>query len=244
MTRGGLVLVHGLFVDRRANPSAGLEHACARRAAALAEHGTALGVRDYDWVDGRRKRVANRLSRAARGTAPAVDAAEIIELDEETLRAALADSSARECLEELAGCAQDGFDPTRSFVVMGAPRPMLEGPPTGQRVLWFGYGSSDLSESEFIEHYTRHHGPLFAGHASLVGLRRYRQVPNEQGALCDSLRELGLGQATPPAVFAELYTGRPPLDPRSLRAQRSALKEIRIDEQRHIDFGRSMLLLA
>ncbi len=60
----------------------------------------------------------------------------------------------------------------------------------------------------------------------------------------DSLRELGLGQATPPAVFAELYTGRPPLDPRSLRAQRSALKEIRIDEQRHIDFGRSMLLLA
>ena len=244
MTGGGLVLVHGLFVDRRTNPSGDIEHARARRAAAIAEHGTVLGVRDYEWVDGRRKRVAYRLLRAARGTAPAVDAVEIVELDEGTLRAALADPSSRSRLQELAVSTPYGIDPARSFVVMGTPHRLLEGPTTGQRMLWFGYGAGHLSESEFIAHYTEHHGPLFAGHAPLVGLHRYEQIPNEQSELCDSLRKLGLGQATPPAVFAELYTGRPPLDPRRLRAQRSALAEIRVDEKRHIDFGRSMLLLA
>jgi hypothetical protein len=38
--------------------------------------------------------------------------------------------------------------------------------------------------------------------------------------------------------------GRPPLGPAGLRSRRSARREIRIDEQRHIDFPRSMLLLA
>jgi hypothetical protein len=127
---------------------------------------------------------------------------------------------------------------------MGAPRQLLEGPPNGQRVLWFGYGSSQLGQAAFVAHYTAHHGPLVAGHAPLLGLRRYRHVPNEQGALCDSLRRLGLGHGAAPAVFAELFIGRPPLDVTSLRAQPTALREIRIDEKRHIDFRRSMLLLT
>jgi hypothetical protein len=83
-----------------------------------------------------------------------------------------------------------------------------------------------------------------AGNAQALGVRRYRQVASEQDTLCDSLRELGLGQANPPAVFAELVMGTPPLNIASLRARRLATREIKADEKRHIDFARSMLLLA
>lgn len=244
MTGNGLVLVHGLFVDHDAEPSADLEQVRVRRASAVAEHGASSGIRRYEWIDGGRKPLANRMLRTMRGTARAVDAAEIVELDDERLRAALAAPASRICLENLAGCAPYGLDPARSFVVVGTPRLLLDGPRNGQRILWFGVGAERLGESAFIQHYTEHHGPLFAGHAPLVGLRRYSQVPDEQRELGDALRELGLGHAPPPSVFAELYTGRPSLDPRSLRAQRAALKEIRDDERRHIDFERSMLLLA
>ena len=101
-----------------------------------------------------------------------------------------------------------------------------------------------LRDAQFVAHYTGHHGPLVARHARVLGLRRYRQVPGEKGGLCEQLRELGLGCGEAPAVFAELYAGAPPMDPASLRARRDATREIKQDEKRHIDFGRSMLLLA
>ena len=236
-----LILVHGLY--RLADASATRDDH-ARRSRAFAEYGAALGVRDYDWVDGSKKAMANRLLRLARGTAPAVDAVEIVGLDAASFRASLLEDSTRAQWREMASCTPDGFDATRSFVLIGAPLQLLEGAASGQRVIWFGRGLAELSEAEFVAHYTGRHGPLVAGYAKYLGLRRYRQVPAGEAGLCEALRELGLGQANAPAVFAELVVGPPRLTLASLRARRRATREIKIDEQRHIDFQRSMLLLA
>jgi hypothetical protein len=239
-----LILVQGLFTTAETSAAGGTGNIRARRAKAFAEYGEALGVRGYEWVDGHGKALVNRMLRMARGTARAADAVEIIELEEEAVRASLADKSARGRWQKMAACAPYDLDSARSFILMGKPRQLLEDSASGQRVLWFGRGLGHLSEAEFVAHYTGHHGPLVAGYAHAIGLRRYRQVPGEEGALCGSLRELGLGQAAAPAVFAELVMGRPPLRLASLRERRVASREIKADEKRHIDFHRSMLLLA
>jgi hypothetical protein len=234
-----LILVHGLFACNKA-----IAPDNAARAEAIAEHGEAIGVCGYEWVTGRGKRLANSLLRLARGTARAVDAVEIIELDETTVRASLADKSTRVRWQNMLSCEPYGIDAERSFILMGTPRQLLEGSASGQRLLWFGRGPAQLTEPEFIQHYTGHHGPLVAKYAQPLGLLRYRQVPSEQGALCESLRELGLGKAIAPAVFAELVMGSPPLNFDSLRLRRIANQEIKADEKRHIDFRHSMLLLV
>lgn len=232
-----ITLIHGLF-------AAGDEQARHRRAQAFAKYGEALGVRHYEWVEGRDKKLGNRLLRLLRGTARAIEAVEVIELDEAAVRATLEKQSTRTRWQHMAGCDSYGLDPARAFILAGAPRLLLDGSPDGMRVLWFGRGLSHLSEAEFIAHYTGNHGPLVAGNATLLGMRRYQQVPNEQHGLCATLRELGMGQSGPPAVFAELISGKPPFNLASLRARRAALREIGLDEKRHIDFGCSMLLLA
>jgi hypothetical protein len=234
-----LILVHGLFTRSKA-----IAPENAARAKAIAEYGDALGVCDYEWISGRGKKLANRVLQFARGTARAVDAVEIIELNEATVRASLADESTRMRWQKMLSCAPYGLDAARSFILIGTPRQQVEGSASGQRLLWFGRGLSQLTETEFVEHYTGYHGPLVARYAQPLGLRQYRQVPSEQGALCDSLRELGLGRAIAPPVFAELVMSTPPLNRASLRTRRSANREIEADEKRHIDFGHSMLLLV
>ena len=244
MPKPSLVLIHGLFALREADVSVAAVSAQEHRERAFREHGATLGVSDYEWVNGRGKGVANRLLRLARRTAPAPDAVEIIELDEAAFRASLVKKSAQERWREIASCEPYGLDAARSFILIGSPIQLLEGCARGQRVLWFGRGLSHLSDAEFVAHYTGHHGPLVAAHARPLGLRWYRQVPGEEGELCAALRGLGLGQANAPAVFAELIAGTPPLSIASLRARRRANREIATDEKRHIDFPRSMLLLA
>jgi hypothetical protein len=244
MHNASLVLVQGLFSSRAGNASGGISSAQSHRTEAFGEYGHALGVRCYEWVDGQGRVLANRLLRLARGTAPAVDAVEIIELDAARFRASLDTEAGREGWQKVASCEPSGFDASRSFILIGAPIQLLEGSAQGQRVLWFGCGLSTLDEAEFVAHYTGHHGPLVAGYAAELGLKRYRQVPGEESELCHALRELGLGKATAPSVFAELFMGLPPLDFTGLRARRSVTRKIKQDEKRHIDFRRSMLLLA
>jgi hypothetical protein len=243
MKDSNLILVHGLFLSKAGAVPDGLSGACASRSEAFAMYGEGLGVRHYECIVGNQKVLANRLLQLARGTARAVDAVEIIELAEEAVQVSLAEESARACWQKIAACTPYGFDPGRSFILIGKLRQLLSGPVNGQRVLWFGSGLSRLSEAEFIAHYTGHHGPLVASNAQSLGVRRYRQVASEQSALCDSLRKLGLGRATPPPVFADLVMGTPPLNFASLRARRLATQAIKADEKRHIDFSRSMLLL-
>jgi hypothetical protein len=235
-----LVLVHGLFAPDRGPLSAARE----QRAGAFGEHGPALGVFSYEWVDGHRRAIANRMLRRMRGTARAVDAVEIIALDEDVVRASLATGPGREHWRQTAGCKPFGLDAANSFILIGAPRQLLQGPRNGQRVLWFGNGLGQLSTEEFVAHYTTGHGPLVASHAREIGLRSYRQVPAERDDLCESLRALGMGAAPAPAVFAELVMGAPPLSLGGLVARRAATREITADEKRHIDFSRSMLLLT
>ena len=214
------------------------------RTKAIAVHGENLGVRHYEWVEGKGKLLANSFLRLARGTAQPVDAVEIIELDEEAIRNSLIDKSVRAGWKKMLSCAPYGFDPKRSFILIGKLRQLVSGPMTGQRVLWFGCGLGQLSEAEFVAHYTGHHGPLVAENAHPLGIRRYRQVVSEQESLCESLRELGLGQAIPPPVFAELVMGKPPFNLACFQSRRVAKREIKADEKRHIDFPRSMLLLV
>lgn len=239
MMQARLTLVHGVFARNKATMP---DHSV--RARAIAEHGETLGVCDYEWISGRKKRLANRFLQRARGTARAVDAIEIIEMDEVKVRTSLADASTRALWQQILSCAPYELDTARSFILIGTARPRVEGPAAGQRLLWFGRGSDDLTEAEFIDHYIGHHGPLVATYAQALGLRRYRQIACEQDALCDSLRELGLGQAAAPPVFAELFMGTPPFSPASIRLRRTANREIKADEKRHIDFSQSMLLLV
>lgn len=243
-TRGtDLVLVQGLSEagspgSRRATQSR------KRRYSEINRHGPGLGVIDYKWVDGHGRRVANRLLRRMRKTAVPPDAVEIMAIDDGGLRESLACEAGRARWRELLGCEPGVYNRDSSFILMGRPRIHLEGNGSGQRLLWFGNGLDHLSRAEFIAHYTACHGPLVAGHAQLIGMRSYRQVPDEEDAYCESLRELGLGAATPPAVFGELVMGAPAFSLTTLRDRRAAAREIEADEKRHINFGKSMLLLT
>lgn len=238
-----LVLVQGIY---------GVSHpssCCAaryqeQRNAAVVQHGPGLGVVGYARLDGRGRRLANRLLQWKRGTSPPPHAVEIVRIEEGRLRASLATEAGRARWHELLGCELGMHDRERSFILMGRPYVQLEGDDGGQQLLWFGNGLDHLSRAEFIRHYTCHHGPLVAGYANLIGLRSYRQVPDEEEALCAVLRELGLGQAPPPAVFGQLAVGLPTLSPRAQGDRRAAGREIASDEQRHINFRKSMLLLA
>lgn len=243
--KADVVLVHGIF----SSPENGLDRKTRHRISkarrdAFEKHAGSLGVRSYQWLDGCDKPLANKMLARMRGTAPTIDAVEIIALHGKSVDAALACKAGRSLWQEAAAREANALDPNRSFILAGSTRQLLEGSEGGQRLIWFGNGLSQLSREEFIAHYTGRHGPLVAGYAELMGLRRYRQVPDEQQPLCATLRELGLGQASPPAVFAELVMGRPSIRLSSLRAYRAATREIKDDEKRHIDFGRSMLLLV
>lgn len=244
MIEPNLILVHGLFRSRETMVEGSISLPHSMRARSVAEHGENLGVRHYEWVEGNGRLLANSLLRLARGTAHPVDAVEVIELDEEAIRNSLIDKAGQADWKRMLSCVPYGFDPQRSFILIGKLRQLVGGPMIGQRVLWFGCGLSQLSEAEFVAHYTGHHGPLVAESAHPLGIRRYRQVASEQESLCNSLRELGLGQATPPPVFAELVMGKPPFNLACFHARRVAKREIKADEKRHIDFSRSMLLLV
>lgn len=242
--KADLVLVHGIFSALNSGfNKKRRDRIRSARGKAFATHADTLGVCSHEWLDGLQRPLANRMLARMRGTAPAVDAVEIISVDSESLHRVLGSNAGRALWREAAACEPYDLDPARSFVLMGSPRRLIAGSAGGQRLIWFGNGLSELSRAEFIAHYTTRHGPLVAGHARLIGLRRYQQVPDEQEEFCASLRQLGLGQATPPATFAELFMGAPSMGLSSLRAYRQATREIKADEKQHIDFARSMLLL-
>jgi len=238
-----LVLVQGLYNEERLGSGRSIASR-EQRYRDITQHSQTLGVVSYEWVDGHAQGMANRLLRRMRGTACPPDAVEILSIDESGLRNSLAGEAGRAQWRAFLGCESGGYDVARSFILMGATLRLLEGDGGRQRILWFGNGLDQLSRAEFIEHYTTRHGPLVAGHAPVIGLRSYRQVPAEQGELCCSLRELGLGRAPSPAVFAELTMGAPPFSLSAILARRTATREIKVDEQRHISFSRSMLLLT
>ncbi len=241
MTKPTLVLIHGVYTqsDKAINKTERLA-----RTYSLKSDRELLGIENYEWVDGHVKSIANKFLRLLRGTAPGVDALEIIEFDEAALRAMLTDNDSHSLTQRLVDTLPKHYDANRSFVLMGSYRKLLENSRSGQRVLWLGRGLKHLSEDEFIAHYVENHGPLVARHSGLIGLRWYRQVANEQEDLCAQLRKLGFGQAPAPGVFGELIAGPPTLSFAALRARRSATKEIEADEKRHIDFSRSMLLVT
>ena len=115
--QANLILVHGLFARSKAIAPDNIA-----RARSIAEHGEALGVCEYEWITGRNKRLANHFLARARGTARAVDAVEVIELNEAKVRASLADETTRAHWQQTLSCAPYGLDSARSFILMGTPR--------------------------------------------------------------------------------------------------------------------------
>lgn len=241
MTKSTLVLIHGIYTLNR---EAIKKTDSLARTASFKEASDELGIEGYEWINGHTKPLVNKFLRMMRDTDRAVDALEIVEFEERALRAALADKDLRSRVQTLTKTSADDFDINRSFILMGSYRQLVDGPKDGQRVLWLGRGLDHLSDSEFIAHYVNQHGPLVAGHAESIGLRRYRQVASEQAQLCGELHNLGFGRAPGPGVFGELVAGPPPLKLTALRTRRQATREIEADEKRHIDFARSMLLLT
>lgn len=229
-----LILVHGLYT-KGASPSFEAE-----RGRAVAAHGEKLGVRSYECVLASQHALANRILRRIRGTARAVDAVEIFELEPAAFRLALSTEAGRAEWQRMASCAAYGLDPTVCFTLLGPPRKLLDGMDAGRRILWFGRGQPHLTDAQFAAHYSERHGPLVAGYAKLTGLSRYTQVVAQEAELCQTLRTLGLGSAQAPVVFAQLVIGTPAPSLDSLHAMRA----IAADEKEHIDFSRSMLLLA
>lgn len=236
-------LIHGLFAAEHTAGSACLD-ARLKRSSDFSRHADGLGLSSYQWLDGGDRKMANRFLRRLRGTACPVDAVEVMVFKEAELQKSLGSDAGRDCWQKVAGLQLTDFDMTRSFVLMGQPLRLLEGEGGRQKILWFGNGLEHLSQAEFIEHYTTGHGPLVTRHATVIGLRNYLQVPSRQCELADHLRELGLGRASPPAVFAQLEMAAPAFKLSSILARRSATREIKVDEQRHIDFSHSMLLLS
>ena len=234
-----LVLIQGLVAAGGSAAGSGVRH-CASSASSDRD----LGLVDCERLDGRGMGLANRLLRRKRGTALPPDAVVIMSINENALRRSLACEAGRALWRERFCCQPQEYRRDRSFILMGRPRVQLAEQDGGLRLLWFGNGLGTLSRAEFIAHYTGRHGPLVAGHAQLIGLRGYRQVPDEEHELCAALCELGLGDARPPAVFGELLMGAPPLSLAALRDRRAAIRDIEADERRHIDFGKSMLLLT
>lgn len=239
MAEDTLILVHGIHTqgDRK-----GFR---ARRAHAVAAFGPALGVRSYECVAASDKPVANYLLRKMRGTAPAVDAAEVFELDAKAFASALATEAGQSGWREMASCRADGLNPDACFTLLGAPRKVLTGTGAGMRLWWFGRGQAKLSDAQFAAHYTLQHGPLVASYAAVIGLQRYTQVAAEEQALTQALQAVGLGKGAAPVVFAELVMKAPVFSSlNQLSERRRANHAISRDEQRHIDFARSMLLFT
>lgn len=234
MTLADRVLVQGLEC------AAGRQPSLRERRARFAAHGRELGIERYELIDGRRRRAANFLLRQARGTGPAVDAVEIIRFSPQ----ASSPAEHGPLWTRVASCAADGFDTARSFLLVGARRQQLPSGGRGMRLLWFGRGLASLTAEQFAQHYTGVHGPLVAGHASVLGMRSYMQVASDCPEEEETLRGLGLGTAEAPPVFADIVMGTPAKPIRGAAQRRVANEEVAADEKRHIDFGRSMMLLA
>jgi hypothetical protein len=233
-TADGYILVHAMW---RADPYVQLEE----RRMRLETHAAALGCASYELIDTRQKRLQNLALRRMRGTAAPPDAVEILRLRAGTAQPTdiVNDFATR------AACAPDGFDPERSFVVTGQPTRRLDRAGGKMRILWFGRGLGHLSDSDFAAYYVDVHGPLVTEHAPRIGLRRYLQLNASAQPSPASLSAAGMGCASPPPAFAELVLGLPEGGPlRNAAARRNAAREIAEDERRHIDFARSIMVLA
>lgn len=228
-------LIHGMRVAR--GQTADLD---ARRLAIRA-HAATLGIARYSLFDLRPWRAAGRLLRAARGTAPGFDAIEIFEYEPARLDASLASSAGEAAFRAHVACQAHALDRVRSVLMLGEPRPLVSGKRDGWQIFWFGSGLSELGRAGFIEHYTRHHGPLVAANAAQLGIASYTQWVAVECARRAALCDLGLGAAEAFPVFAQLTMQMPSLSLRGLRERRRSVRAVARDERSHIDFAHSVI---
>jgi len=226
------MLVHGLWFS-------GARASFAARRARFEREREALGIASYELLETREKRLANQIMQRLRRAASPPDAVEIIQLRPDAPRV----GEVLDRWRRTAACALDSLDCERSFLLSGIPVRRLQSSRKSVRVVWLGRGLPQLSEDAFASHYLNVHGPLVAGYARLIGLRGYTQlrdaVDDERALLVDA----GMGRAPPP-VFGELIFELIPDLRNSFSAQRRAIREIAEDERRHMDFSRSIMLLA
>jgi uncharacterized protein (TIGR02118 family) len=104
----------------------------------------------------------------------------------------------------------------------------------------------DLSREEFQRYWKETHGPLVRERAAALGIRRYIQVHTLDSPLNEAMRA---SRSSDPDIYdgvAELWWD----DAESFGAGvstpegREAAKELREDEERFIDFSRSLSFVA
>ena len=104
---------------------------------------------------------------------------------------------------------------------------------------------ADLSLEDFQIYWRDNHGPLVAGHAETLGIKRYVQVHTDFGPLTDALRKSRGGTEPYDGVAEVWYESREALAAVGNNpAARAAGRELYEDEKRFIDLEKSSIWTA
>jgi uncharacterized protein (TIGR02118 family) len=102
-----------------------------------------------------------------------------------------------------------------------------------------------MEVAAFRSYWSEVHGPLVARHAEALGLQRYVQVHTASDGVSSAMMA-ARGDGEPYDGIAEIwYSDRQALiAPARTEAGRAAMQELRDDEARFIDLGRSVLCVG
>ena len=104
----------------------------------------------------------------------------------------------------------------------------------------------ELSREEFQRYWRETHGPLVREHAGTLGIQRYVQVHTIESPLNEALRASRGSEGEIFDGVAELWweSAEALAAGSSTPEGRQAAQELREDEKRFIDFGRSVMFVA
>ena len=104
----------------------------------------------------------------------------------------------------------------------------------------------NLSREEFQRYWRETHGPLVRGRAEALGIKRYVQLHTLDSPLNEVLRASRGGSGEPYDGVAELWweSAEALAAATSADEGRKAARELREDEERFIDFRRSVIFAA
>jgi uncharacterized protein (TIGR02118 family) len=104
----------------------------------------------------------------------------------------------------------------------------------------------ELSREEFQRYWWETHGPMVRDRAETLGIKRYVQVHTLESPLNDAMRASRGSDAEIYDGVAELWweSAEALAAGSSTEEGRQAAQELREDEKRFIDFGRSVMFVA
>jgi hypothetical protein len=219
----------------------------------LREHATLLGIQRYEQLVTARRAPLNPLLRLLRGTRRAFAGASSLWVDGERFRTMLATEPGRQAWREVLRREAQAVDFTRSPQWVVREHLLRKG--TGRfddrPLLWAGRGLAALDDAAFRHHYLEQHGPLVAARAELLGFDRYLQLHRVDDPLdavllaCrESVSSAPCRESAFPVAAEVSWHTRGMFRRDRLRDAKQARREVAEDEQRHIDFSRSVIWTA